>query len=214
MAASTSTLSSHIEGISELDPVASLHKRGEFPAQNRHGFLYLYQNDVQELQRFEDLPPFDDLPLPFIPDHRQRRKPPLMYFGWKIDADQWLEYAKSNNLAVMTRVSHFKGEDDPDFSEDENDDTPEIIVEEIDKCLSVAQVFWSFLWELEIKPYTICPLKCCMSLRGSVTMFALRDNYQDNSTLTPEKLQKLQGKLGETGPPKWYPSNHIHWTHH
>ncbi|PSR78112.1 hypothetical protein PHLCEN_2v7576 [Hermanssonia centrifuga] len=134
MAASTSTLSSHIEGISELDPVLQ-------PVWRR----YTNENDVQ---RFEDLPPFDDLPLPFIPDHRQRRKPPLMYFGWKIDADQWLEYAKSNNLAVMTRVSHFEGEDDPDFSEDENDDTPEIIVEEIDKCLSVAHVFWSFLWEL------------------------------------------------------------------
>ncbi|THG94091.1 hypothetical protein EW026_g7309 [Hermanssonia centrifuga] len=175
--------------------------------------IRIHNNGMQELQRFEDLPPFDELPLPFIPDRRQRPKPPLMYFGWKINADEWFNYAERHNLTVTVRVMHFEGEDDPDFSENDEDDTPETVVEETSKYHSVAHVFWSFLWELEITPYTVCPLKCCMSLRGSVTMLALRDNYKDNSSLTQDKLQQLQDKLGETGPPGWYPSNHFHWTY-
>ncbi len=137
-----------------------------------------------------------------------------MYFGWKIDADKWFEYAKLHDLTVVTRVCYFEGEDDSDFSDNENGDIPEIVEEEVDKLFSVAEVCWSFLWELKITPYTACPLKCSMSLRGGVTMLALRDNYKNNSSLTQDKLQQLQDKLGETGPPKWYPSNHFHWTYY
>ncbi|PSR72493.1 hypothetical protein PHLCEN_2v11636 [Hermanssonia centrifuga] len=199
MPPSNATLSSEIKDVADLDPLLQPVWR-------------CYTDE--ELRRFDDLPPFDTLPLPFIRDRRLRPKPPLMYFGWKIDVDKWFDYAKLNDLIVVARVIYLEGEDDSDFSDNEDDDIPETVVKEVDTLFSVAEVCWSFLWELKITPYTTCPLKCSMGMGESRVMLALRDNYKGNSSLTARKLRKLQDKLGETGPPKWYPSNHFHWTYY
>ncbi|THG94088.1 hypothetical protein EW026_g7311 [Hermanssonia centrifuga] len=170
----------------------------------------------EELMQFDDIRPFEELPAQFIPDRRRPLKPPLMYFGWKINMDEWLHYAERHGFIVTEHIMHLDGVDEATFDEQEFDDDniPDIIVvEEVDTTLSVAQVFWSFFSELGITPYTDCPLKCSMGLRGSRMMLALRDNYKDNSTLTPERLRELQKQMNQSEPPKWYPLNHFHWSY-
>ncbi|THG92657.1 hypothetical protein EW026_g8322 [Hermanssonia centrifuga] len=166
--------------------------------------------------QFNNIPPFNELPASFVPDRRRPLKPPLMYFGWKIDMDKWLKYAEHHGFIVMEHIMHLDGVDEATFDDQgfDDDNVPDIIViKEVDKYLSVAEVFWSFLSELGITPYTDFILKCSMGIGGSRTMLALQDNYKDNSTLTSDRLRDLQKKLKQPDPPKWYPSNHFHWSY-
>ncbi|THG94087.1 hypothetical protein EW026_g7312 [Hermanssonia centrifuga] len=193
MSTSNAVPSSHINDITDLDPLLQ-------PVWRHY--------TRKELMQFNNIPPFDELPAPFVPDRRRPLKPPLMYFGWKIDMDEWLKYAERHGFIVMEHIMHLDGVDEATFDDQgfDDDNVPDIIViEEVDKYLSVAEVFWSFLSELGITPYTDFILKCSMGIGGSRTMLALRDNYKDNSTLTSDRLQDLQKKLKQPDPPKWYP---------
>ncbi|THG94089.1 hypothetical protein EW026_g7310 [Hermanssonia centrifuga] len=193
--------------------MARLYKGGEHASARIYSdYVYLQRDDVQELQRFDDIPPFEHLPAPFIPGYRQRLKPPLMYFGWKINVDDWLEYAEQHGCTVMTRIMHFKYEHPPD--DDEKDIDEMIAVEEVDKYATALQVFWSFLWELKITPHGHSPLKCCKGVKGPRTIVVLRDNFKGNSSLTSEKLEKLQELMRQSEPPRWYPSSFFHWSYY
>ncbi len=108
----------------------------------------------------------EELPAPFIPCRRQRLKPPLMYFGWKINADDWLEYAEQHDCTVMTRIMHSKYEHAPDHNVDDHEDRDEMVaVEEVDKLATALEVFWSFLRGLGIVPHSHFPLGCCMGVK-------------------------------------------------
>ncbi|PSR78113.1 hypothetical protein PHLCEN_2v7577 [Hermanssonia centrifuga] len=183
-----------------------------------------YRFKKEELQQFLKLPPFITLPFPLMP-YPGHMKPPLMYFGWKIDLETWFKIAHCRGFAAHdTQGMHFDDEEMPD-DVDEDDWRPGDETE-IHKYLSVSRLFEYFLRQkLGIRPsYYIQRLeetperlaKRCMGFEGSQTMFVLHDNYHQynhNGSLTPKELRELQKLMGlESEPPKWFPSKIFCWS--
>ncbi len=219
MSISTLSSSSRIETIADLDPILQPVWRcyTKEVSPSNMAIISIHNRDgLQELRRFDDILPFENLPTPFIPDRQQPLKPPLMYFGWKINPDDWLEYAEEHGCTVMTRIMHFKNEHPPDDDDYDNGDIDDemIAVEEVDKYATALQVFWSFLWELKITPHGHSPLKCCKGVKGPRTVVVLHDNFKGNLSLTSDKLRSLQHLMRQPEPPKWYPSSFFHWSYY
>ncbi|KAI0934891.1 hypothetical protein AcV5_006585 [Taiwanofungus camphoratus] len=68
--------------------------------------------------------PFDSLPLVLVPRRKQSMKPPIMHFGWLVEADKLLRYAKEHQIQVYYQ-DMWGSDGEEDLSDDDDDDDDE-----------------------------------------------------------------------------------------
>ncbi|KAI0929286.1 hypothetical protein AcW1_006268 [Taiwanofungus camphoratus] len=76
--------------------------------------------------RATKLAPFDSLPFALMPRRKQSMKPPIMHFGWLVEADDLLRYAEEHQIRVHRQEVSFSDEEDDDDEEEEEANKPQL----------------------------------------------------------------------------------------
>lgn len=170
--------------------------------------------------------PFPTLPRELVPDWSRagRRQPPLLHYGWKLDFDKVLAFAKESGIAAYSNILTLK---DDITDEDPADITPDllgpesrfVVVRTFSSISTIIEVLTWFLNELEIEAPHSCPIQSVVEPRdpddmGLTVIFAVYTNYQLDDAPSDGELEALQEAMDDMviGDLRWWFNPHgIGW---
>ncbi|KAI0933269.1 hypothetical protein AcV7_004786 [Taiwanofungus camphoratus] len=177
---------------------------------------------TEELVQMADIPPYDTLPRILIPSSKLSLKPPVMHYGWRVDIQKILKYAKDHDLnwePVIEDVSSSDDateEDDGEAAEDKGGKSRKVVFDPHPEAVPIAQYTLESVVRRLGLPYPEDVLYIDSALlRDDITIISLYTNYDLGKAPSDDVIEALRVELGETEKPKWYMDlNQVTWTRH
>ncbi|KAI0919720.1 hypothetical protein AcW1_003102 [Taiwanofungus camphoratus] len=177
-------------------------------------------HSCQELVQMADIPLYDTLPRILIPSSKLSLKPPVMHYGWRVDIQKILKYAKDHDLnwePVIEDVSSSDDateEDDGEAAEDKGGKSRKVVFDPHPEAVPIAQYTLESVVRRLGLPYPEDVLYIDSALlRDDITIISLYTNYDLGKAPSDDVIEALRVELGETEKPKWYMDlNQVTWT--
>ncbi|KAJ3542392.1 hypothetical protein NM688_g5973 [Phlebia brevispora] len=167
-----------------------------------------------EMTALVQLGPLETLPRQLVAKDTRRPvwQPPVFYYGWELNEDKILEYAKENGFERTSRYTCYKCalEEDPDSK----DVTPHptnpkmVYITKFNRYNTILAVFDAFMEELGIEKMGVSyPIRAVVSPNISTRIFAFYSNYtigEGTSDKNIDVLSWVMDEYGMGGEPKWW----------
>ncbi|KAL6306574.1 hypothetical protein BKA93DRAFT_773595 [Sparassis latifolia] len=164
----------------------------------------------------KDLPPMSSLPRVLVPNPKAVLRPPIMHYGWYANEEALLKHARNTRvgltlpgtvsmleiflrIATGQRVEDVRHEDD----DDRYDDRPQNL-SKLQKIAMMQLALTDIVRTLD--PSWPRGALMIMDTFTSDERFvvSLYTNHALEKAPSPEQIEALRVRLGESEPPKWY----------
>lgn len=139
------------------------------------------------------MPGFTTLPRILIPKASSARMPPIMHYGWLVNADMLFNYAEKHGL--LDYSEQYVNEDDEDDLE---------TIDVVDRDGTTYRGLYHIVRSIGGSSPPLHVELMCVYNRPNPMMVSLFTNYTLTSAPTDEFTKKLCEKLQLTGEPRWY----------
>lgn len=148
------------------------------------------------------MPGFITLPRILVPRASSTLMPPIMHYGWSVDMEFLIKYAKQHGL--LRYYQKLVPDENEDLDEDSDDEKETKVINIVNRYGSASQALCHIValvggssMPLHVGPEVVCQ-------RHGSMIVSLFTNYTLTSAPTDEFKRTLREKLQLTGEPRWY----------
>ncbi|KAJ3542394.1 hypothetical protein NM688_g5975 [Phlebia brevispora] len=164
-----------------------------------------YTSDEQE--QLDQVGPLESLPHHLLPQDTCRPvwQSPIFYYGWELNEEKILQFAKMDGLEVRVQHTWLKSEvpkDIPpeDITPDEHHPENWVSVWSFSRYHTIVNVFATYVKELDIKGRgPSWPIRVVMSPKGTTHIIAFYTNYTTDKAPSSRDLDMLSWAMDEFG---------------
>ncbi|KAJ3542395.1 hypothetical protein NM688_g5974 [Phlebia brevispora] len=171
-----------------------------------------------EREELGQLGPLESLPRCLLPQDTRRPvwQPPVFYYGWELNEEKILEFAKENGMEVRAQEMWLKSEVTEDIPPEDitpHERHPEdwVYVRYFNRNRTIIKVFIAYMQELDIRGRGIgWPIRVALSPKGTTRVFAFYSNYTTDGAPKSRYLDMLSwvmDEFGMGGELKWWLSS-------